>query len=168
MIPLQKWPKGINMVVIDLCDVIRYDLTLKIAWSLARLHEELGKIQKSGLEPIPLLNFSTGHDTWSGNYAQIGSTDTYYTVCRNLIEEVIDIFNLPRSPLLGVDEENAQNQFAVNLDHIIVRQKDLLWGDFYFLIDEVFKNSSCTWVSLIIIEIFYSFCKKYAKISRSE
>lgn len=141
---------GMNMVVIDLGDAIRYDshpeIAVKNAWSPARLREELEKIRNLGMEPIPLLNFSAGHDAWLGTYSRMVSTDIYYTVCKDLIKEVINIFNVPRFFHLGMDEETAENQLSVNFDHIIVRQKDLWWGDFYFLIGEVFKNGSRPWV----------------------
>ncbi|MCE5345522.1 MAG: Tat pathway signal protein [Bacteroidales bacterium] len=142
--------EGMNMVVIDLGDAIRYDshpeIAVKNAWSPARLREELEKIRNLGMEPIPLLNFSTGHDAWLGTYSHMVSTDIYYTVCKDLIKEVTGIFNNPRFFHLGMDEETAENQLSVNFDHIIVRQNDLWWGDFYFLIGEVFKNGSRPWV----------------------
>lgn len=141
---------GMNMVVLDLGDAIRYDshpeIAVRNAWTPERLREELDKIRKLGLEPIPLLNFSTGHDAWLGKYARMVSTESYYTVCKDLIQEVIDIFNVPRFFHLGMDEETAQNQLSVGFEHIIVRQKELWWGDFYTLIGEVLKNGSRPWV----------------------
>lgn len=142
--------EGLNMVVLDLGDAIRYDshpeIAVKNAWSPERLREELDKIRELGMEPIPMLNFSTGHDAWLGKYARMVSTESYYTVCKDLIKEVIDIFNTPRFFHLGMDEETAQNQLAVGFEHIIVRQKELWWGDFYTLIGEVLKNGSRPWV----------------------
>lgn len=141
---------GMNMVVLDLGDAIRYDshpeIAVRNAWTPERLREELDKIRKLGMEPIPLLNFSTGHDAWLGKYARMVSTDSYYTVCKDLIKEVIDIFNVPRFFHLGMDEETAQNQLSVGFEHIIVRQKELWWGDFYTIVGEVLKNGSRPWV----------------------
>jgi hypothetical protein len=142
--------EGMNMVVLDLGDAIRYDshpeIAVSNAWTPERLREELDKIRRLGMEPIPLLNFSTGHDAWLGKYARMVSTDSYYAVCKDLIKEVIDIFNVPRFFHLGMDEETAQNQLSVGFEHIIVRQKELWWGDFYTLIGEVLKNGSRPWV----------------------
>lgn len=141
---------GMNMVVLDLGDAIRYDshpeIAVRNAWTPERLREELDKIRKLGMEPIPLLNFSTGHDAWLGKYARMVSTDSYYTVCKDLIKEVIEIFNVPRFFHLGMDEETAQNQLSVGFEHIIVRQKELWWGDFYTIVGEVLKNGSRPWV----------------------
>jgi len=141
---------GMNMVVLDLGDAIRYDshpeIAVRNAWTPERLREELDKIRKLGMEPIPMLNFSTGHDAWLGKYARMVSTDSYYTVCKDLIKEVIDIFNMPRFFHLGMDEETAQNQLSVGFEHIVVRQKELWWGDFYTIVGEVLKNGSRPWV----------------------
>ncbi len=141
---------GFNMVVLDLGDAILYDshpeIAVRNAWTPDRLRIELEKIRRSGLEPIPLLNFSTGHDAWLGKYARMVSTDQYYAVCRDLIKEVITIFDVPRFFHLGMDEETTKNQLSVGFEHIIVRQKELWWGDFYSIIGEVFKNGSRPWV----------------------
>ena len=75
---------GLNMIVIDLGDGVRYqshpEIAVKKAWSPARLRRELKKLRDAGLEPIPKLNFSTAHDAWLGPYAGIVSSKTYYQV----------------------------------------------------------------------------------------
>ena len=139
---------GLNMVVIDLGDGVKYEshpeIAVNNAWTTTRLHDELGKIRKMGLEPIPKMNFSTCHDAWLGDYGRMVSTKQYYDVCRDLIAEVIDLFDTPRFFHLGMDEENASNQR--NHDLITIRQNDLYWGDLYFLIGEVFKEGSRPWI----------------------
>jgi hypothetical protein len=138
----------LNMVVIDLGDAIKYkshpEIAIKDAWSTLRLRNELAKFREMGLEPIPKLNFSTGHDTWLGKYARMVSTETYYSVCKDLIEEVIDLFDKPRFFHLGMDEEDAEHQRFYQ--YIVVRQFDLWWNDFYFLTGEVEKNGSRPWI----------------------
>jgi hypothetical protein len=61
---------GMNMVVIDLGDAIKYEshpeIAVNNAWSTTRLRKELDKFRKMGLEPIPKLNFAAGHDIWLG------------------------------------------------------------------------------------------------------
>jgi len=140
--------KGMNMVVIDLGNAVRFkshpEIAVKNAWSTKKLHEELGKMRKLGLEPIPKLNFSTGHDTWLGKYSRMVSTDEYYKVCSDLIEEVCHLFDNPRYFHLGMDEESANNQSYYN--YIIVRQNDAWWNDFYFLVGEVEKQKSRAWI----------------------
>jgi len=139
---------GLNMVVIDLGDAIKYEshpeIAVNNAWTTTRLRDELAKIRKMGLEPIPKLNFSTCHDSWLGVYSRMVSTEKYYDVCKNLIAEIIDLFDKPRLFHLGMDEENESNQS--DYDQIIIRQNQLYWGDMYFLIGEVEKGGSRPWV----------------------
>jgi hypothetical protein len=139
---------GMNMVVIDLGDAILYDshpeIAVKNAWTPAKLKTELVKIRKMGLEPIPKLNFATTHDTWLKEYSRMVSTDIYYGVCKDLIEEVSVLFDKPRFFHLGMDEETAQHQ--VRQDYAVIRQNDLWWGDLYFYIGEVEKNGIRPWV----------------------
>jgi hypothetical protein len=139
---------GMNMVVIDLGDAVQYEshpeIAVRNAWVPEKLRSELAKMRKLGLEPIPKLNFATTHDTWLGKYSRMVSTDIYYEVCRNLINEVCALFDYPRFFHLGMDEETAQHQ--VKLNYAVMRQNDLWWGDLYFFIGEVEKNSVRPWI----------------------
>jgi len=139
---------GMNMVVIDLGDAVKYEshpeIAVRDAWTVSRLKDELSKIREIGLEPIPKLNFSACHDAWLGPYSRCVSTDTYYEVCRDLISEVIDIFDKPRFFHLGMDEETARHQRYYN--YVVVRQYDLWWHDLYFLFDQVQKGGSRPWI----------------------
>jgi len=139
---------GMNMVIIDLGDGIQYEshpeIAVKNAWTPAKLKVELAKMRKMGLEPIPKLNFATTHDAWLKEYSRMVSTDTYYGVCKDLIEEVSILFNHPRFFHLGMDEETAAHQ--VNQNYAVIRQKDLWWGDLYFFIGEVEKNGIRPWI----------------------
>lgn len=140
--------EGINMVLIDLGDAIQYEshpeIAVSNAWAPARLRSELAKIRKLGIEPIPKLNFAAGHDTWLGEYSRMVSTKKYYEVCKDLIKEVTDLFDKPRFFHLGMDEENAEDQRYLNL--VVVRQNDLWWNDFYYLVEEVEKAGSRAWI----------------------
>lgn len=139
---------GMNMVIIDLGDGIQYEshpeIAVKNAWTPAKLKIELAKMRKMGLEPIPKLNFATTHDAWLKDYSRMVSTDIYYGVCKDLIEEVSILFSRPRFFHLGMDEETAAHQ--VNQNYAVLRQKDLWWGDLYFFIGEVEKNGSRPWI----------------------
>ena len=139
---------GMNMVVLDLGDGVRYEshpeIAVRRAWTPDRLRRELAKMRKLGLEPIPKLNFGAGHDVWMGPYARQVSTDAYYAVCRDLIAEVIDLFDKPRFFHLGMDEETPQHQ-RYN-EYVVLRQHDLWWRDLYFLIDRVESGGSRAWV----------------------
>ena len=140
--------QGVNMVVINLDDSVLWDshpeISLRNSWTPKRLREELDKIRKSGIEPIPMLNFSATHDAWLGKYARMLSTKTYYDVCRDLIAEAIDLFDTPRFFHLGMDEETGQHQRR--FDYIVIRQNDLWWGDLYFYLGEVMKKGVRPWV----------------------
>ena len=139
---------GINMVIIDLGDAVAYEshpeIAVKNAWTPEKLKNELVKMRKLGLEPIPKLNFSAAHDIWLGEYSRMVSTKKYYEVCSNLINEVIDIFDTPRFFHLGMDEELAQHQAKLN--YVVIRQNELWWGDLYFLIGEVEKRNVRSWI----------------------
>jgi len=139
---------GINMLVIDLGEGVQYEshpeISVKGSWSVKKLKQEIGKLRSIGIEPIPKLNFSTTHDTWLGPYSRCVSTDLYYGVCRDLINEVCSIFDRPRFFHLGMDEETAGHQrFAL---YAVMRQHQLWWDDLYFLINEVEKSGVRPWV----------------------
>ncbi|HEY4209179.1 MAG TPA: hypothetical protein VGM31_20280 [Puia sp.] len=140
--------EGLNLVVIDLGDGVRYEshpeVAVNNAWSVTRLRNELDRLRRMGLEPIPKLNFAAGHDIWLGKYARMVSTDTYYQVCSDLIEEVSDLFGKPRFFHLGMDEENAEDQRY--LDYVVIRQHDLWWHDLYFFVEQVEKTGSRAWI----------------------
>lgn len=140
--------RGINMVLIDLGDAVKYkshpEIAVENAWSTKKLKKELAKMRKMGLEPIPKLNFATTHLAWMGEYSRMVSTKKFYTVCKNLINEVVDLFDTPRFFHLGMDEETYSYQRDYN--YVTVRQNDLWWHDFYILMEEVEKNNVRPWV----------------------
>lgn len=139
---------GMNMVVIDVGDAIQYrscpEISVKNAWTGARLGEELARLRGLGLEPIPKLNFSAGHDQWLHDYSRMVSTPVYYKVCAGIIEEVAELFGKPRLFHLGYDEENFGNQRAYSI--AIVRQHELWWHDFNFFRETVEKQGCRPWI----------------------
>ena len=139
---------GANMVVIDLGEGIRYkshpELAVRGSWGVKRLRKGLKRIRKMGIEPIPKLNFSACHDVWLGPYSRCVSTDPYYCVCKDLIAEVIDLFEKPRFFHLGMDEETAGHQR--NYSCAVMRQHDLWWHDLEFLTDRVDRKGVRPWV----------------------
>lgn len=139
---------GYNMVVLDLGDAICYrshpEIAVAGAWSPQRLREETRRLREMGLELIPKLNFSTAHDAWLGEYSRCVSTPVYYQVCRDLIEEVVEIMEQPRLFHLGMDEETVQHQKFYN--YLVVRQNELFWSDFQFYLDEVRKHDVRPWI----------------------
>ncbi len=105
---------GFNTVLIDVADGILYDshpeISVKGAMTKQALKEELARLRKMGLTPIPKLNFSTTHSAWLKKYAYMVGTEKYYDVCRDLIEEVIDLFDTPELFHLGLEEEDYASQ----------------------------------------------------------
>lgn len=138
----------VNMVVLDLGDAVRYESHPEIAvagaWSIDRLRTELDRLHRLGIEPIPKLNFSAGHDTWLGQYSRCVSTDLYYSVCSDLIAEVAQVFDQPRYFHLGMDEEDARYQRGLQL--AVVRQHELWFHDVEFLAQKVTAAGSRPWI----------------------
>jgi hypothetical protein len=139
---------GMNMVVLDLGDAVQYkshpEVAIKNAWSVSKLKSEIKKMRAMGLEPIPKLNFSCSHDAWLGDYARMISTPTYYKVVKDLIEEVIQIFDTPRFFHIGMDEEAYENQKF--LAYAAVRQHELWWHDLNFYVSEIKKHNVRAWM----------------------
>jgi len=139
---------GINMVVIDLGEGVQYESHPELAvcgsWTRQRLLQALEKARALGIEPIPKLNFSTSHDAWLGEYSRCVSTDAYYAVCRDLIAEVIDLFDTPRFFHLGMDEETARHQR--HYDYAVIRQHDLWWHDLLFYVEQVERGGVRSWI----------------------
>lgn len=139
---------GMNMAVIDLGDGVQYEshpeISVKNAWTPKQLKEVLKQARSIGIEPIPKLNFSAAHKAWLGPYQRQISSQAYYDVCKNLIEEVIDIFDKPRFFHLGMDEETCSHQSGFK--YSVVRNNDLWWNDFYYLVDQVERNNVRSWI----------------------
>jgi len=146
---LVKWADaGVNTVVIDLGEGIKYqthpELAVRGSWQGEWLREELARLRDHGIEPVPKMNFSTAHDAWLGRYGRCVATETYYTVCHNLISEAADLFDGPRLFHLGMDEETAEDQKWYS--HVVVRQFESWWHDLGFLVHQVERTGARPWV----------------------
>lgn len=134
---------GCNTIVMDVGDGIVYkshpEIAIDGSWSREEITAELEKMHKMGFEVIPKLNFSTTHDVWLKEYSKMVSTDTYYKVCKDLIDEVCEIFK-PRFVHIGMDEEVYENQ--KDYTYVVIRQNDLWWHDLYYLVECVEKNGA--------------------------
>lgn len=139
---------GVNMVVIDIGEGLRYEshpeLAVKGSWPREKLEEELAVCREFGLEPIPKLNFSACHDVWLGPYSRMLSTKPYYDVVRDVITEVSDIFKTPRFFHLSMDEETAEHQRFYQ--YCVIRQYDLWWHDFTFMAVAVEEAGPRPWI----------------------
>lgn len=140
--------KGFNTILLDLGDGVCYkshpEISLEGAWSHEKVKAEIKKANDLGLTVIPKLNFSTLHDCWLGIYERMVSTEPYYTVCRDLIQEVYELFNHPDYIHLGMDEEGYR--MGGYLDFVSYRQHDLLWHDMKFLFKCVTDLGAKPWI----------------------
>ncbi len=138
---------GVNALVIDIGEALCYErhpeINVKGSWDHDTMRAEAERLRGMGFELIPKLNFSACHDVWLGEYSRMLSTRPYYEVCRDVIDEVCEVFR-PSHFHLGMDEENAQNQ--VRLNHCTIRQHDLWWHDLYYLIECVERHNARPWV----------------------
>lgn len=139
---------GLNTLIIDLGEGLRYEsypeLAVNGSWTPEELRRELARLRGMGITPIPKLNFSASHDTWLGEYSRCLSTKLYYEVCRNLINEVIELFETPPYFHLGMDEENYIDQR--NNTVAVIRHGDQWWKDVYYLIDTVERRNVRCWL----------------------
>ena len=140
--------RKLNMVVIDLGEGLVYpshpELAIEGSWSVEKLRAELKRMRAMGLEPIPKLNFSATHDGWFGEYHRMLSTSPYYQACKDLIRDVMEIFDNPRLFHLGWDEEHVN--YAKNCNFAVARQKDLWWHDMLYTVKCVEDLGARAWI----------------------
>ena len=130
-----------NMLVIDICNGIQFEAHPEIstpdAWSKDFMKKKLAEIRALGLEPIPKLNFSSGHDVWLMQYRYMKTRPEYYQVVSDCIREVCELFDYPRFLHLGMDEEQFSNAS---------RDQAVWWHDAYFMFAECEKHGVRPWV----------------------
>lgn len=139
---------GVTMAVMDVGEALAYpshpELHVKGSWAPERVLAEVRRCRALGLELIPKLNFSTGHDTWLKDYHRMVSTRTYYQVCADVLKDAWEAFDHPRLIHLGYDEEDAGNQRLYS--YCVVRQGDLWWHDFLYISGLVEKLGARPWI----------------------
>lgn len=138
---------GVNTLVVDVGEALRYErhpeINVEGSWDHDTMRAEVERLEGMGFLLIPKLNFSACHDVWLGEYSRMLATKPYYEVCRDVIDEVCEVFR-PRHFHLGMDEETAANQRFQNF--CAIRQYDLWWHDFYYLVECVEKNGARPWI----------------------
>ena len=136
--------EGLNLVLIDVGEAYAFpshpEIWVNGAWDADKMRTELNRLRGMGLEPIPKLNFSTGHDIWLKQYHYMTATSKYYEVVADVIRDVCEVFDRPRYFHLGFDEETpaAVKRRAM----AVLRQGDLWWHDFNFCVREVERNGA--------------------------
>ena len=140
--------RNFNMVVMDLGEFVRYpshpELAVTGSWSAERMRDEVRRLRKLGLEPIPKLNFSATHHMWLKEYGRMLSTRPYYQVCADVLKDVSEIFETPRFIHLGFDEEKVDNQRKRLV--VCVRQNEMWWHDLLWFVERVEKLGSRAWI----------------------
>ncbi len=138
---------GVNTIIIDIGEAMFYESHPELAVEGSFTHEqmraEVAKLKAMGFEVVPKLNFSATHDIWLKDYSRMLSTPIYYQVCKDLIDEVCDVFK-PKYFHIGMDEENADLQR--NFYFAAIRQGELWWHDLYYLVNCVEKNNVRAWI----------------------
>jgi len=138
-----------NTVVIDLGDQVKWETHPEIcapnAWTKEYTKQKLDEIRALGITPIPKMNFSSCHDAWLKEYGRMVGTSIYRNVCRDLIEEAIELFDKPELFHLGLDEETSVECHGFR-EEIIIRGEKLLWEDYHFLMDCCFKKGVRPWM----------------------
>ena len=138
---------GINTLVIDLGEGIRYESHPELAVEGSLSKEEFGgmlaKLRQNGIAPVPKLNFSACHDEWLGKYARCVGSREYYNVCRDLMDEVAELFDKPAYFHLGMDEETYGHQSSYR--YALVRNGGQWWDDLFFYAKAAEKNGARPW-----------------------
>ena len=141
---------GCNMMCVDVGEGLAYpshpELALKGSRSPEWMHARIRELNAAGVEVIPSLNFSMGHDAWLGWYHRMVSTPTYYKVCRDLIRDVWEVFNHPRFINFGMDEESPDIGDNPRTPMAAFRQGELLWHDIDFYTREIEKVGARPWM----------------------
>jgi len=106
--------RGFNTLLIDMSEGVKLDshpeLAIPGSWEKADFIQELDRLRKLGLNPLPKYNFSCMHNAWLQDYANMGGTKRYNEVCADIIRETIDMFGKPEFFHLGMEEEKIENQ----------------------------------------------------------
>ncbi|MBR7181434.1 MAG: hypothetical protein IKD28_01460, partial [Clostridia bacterium] len=117
--------RGINTLLIDMGEAVRLDshpeLAVEGSWSKEEFREELARLRSIGLTPIPKYNFSAGHNAWLKDYAYMIGTERHNQVCKDIIEEVIELFDTPEFFHLGLEEETIDDQLEMGFPVCVVR-----------------------------------------------
>ena len=156
---------GLNQIVIDIGEGLLFpshpELAIDGSWTPDRMRDEVRRLRGMGIDPVPKLNFSAGHDVWLGEYHRMVSTRKYYEVCGEIIADVCEIFGGPKLFHIGFDEETAYNQR--NFAYSVVRQGELWWHDVMYFVKEVERHRARAWMWSDYAWHHDDFCRRMSK-----
>lgn len=140
---------GMNTLVMAVHDGVRLpshpEIARKDAWSPETLQEELARLRKLGITPVPKCNFSMAHAGWTGKWKRVCSTPEYYGFCADVIRDVATLFGKPRLFHMGMDEEGDLSCQS-RCDYVVVRGEELFWHDLRFYRDEIVRHGARAWM----------------------
>lgn len=140
---------GINTILIDVEDGVIYDrhpeLAIEGSWTKDELSAELDRLRSIGLTPIPKCNFSCGHNAWLKDYAYMVGTQTFNSVCKDIVEELIELFDTPSMFHLGLEEEDA-GLMAENYPVTVIRSHEKKAADAIELFDVCRAHGVRPWI----------------------
>ena len=161
---------GIDTLIIDVGEGVVYpshpELAIEGSWTPDKLRDEVRRLRALGVEAIPKLNFSTTHDAWLKEYGHMVSTPEYYKVCSDLIGDLMEIFDHPRLFHIGMEEEYTA-KMQRGMSYVCLRQGELWWHDFYFLVKEVEKRGARAWAWNDLADFRDRLPEMYAKMPKS-
>lgn len=140
--------KCCNTILIDVAEGVQYESHPEIsapgAWSKEKLSDEISRLRSLGFKVYPKLNFSAAHDKWIGVYSRMVSTPHYYAFCKDVIDEMSELFGKPELFHLGMDEECLSCQTEMSV--CVIRSHELFWHDIKYLFDVTEKNGARPWI----------------------
>jgi hypothetical protein len=136
--------QGINTVVIDLAEGIKYDSCPELAvdgsLSKEEFKEMLDRLRALGLNPVPKLDFSSAHDIWLKDYSRMLTTTPYRNLVKNLIDEVAELFDKPEYFHIGMGDES--NDYQKHYGFIVTRGRINFWEDVNIMLEACRKNGA--------------------------
>ena len=140
--------RGVNLLLVEIGEGVRLpshpELSIPQSWSAEKMQDEVRRLRKLGIEAIPKLNFSMGHNGWFTPYRQMPFSPEFYRVQEDLIRDAAEIFDHPRFLHIGYDEEDEGNQRK--FDVTIVRRGEAWWRDLLKLVGFVEKHGMRPWM----------------------
>ena len=136
--------EGLNTVWIDVGEAYSYpshpELWVNGGLDFDAMRAELDYIRSLGMEPVPKLNFSTGHDQWLREYHCMTSSKKYYEVVADVIRDTCEVFGSPRYFHIGFDEEIYAA--CKNRQVCVMRSGNQWWKDMLYCVGQVERNGA--------------------------